>query len=936
MAVIGHAEVIVTPITKGFEAALRRDLGRMNGMLGSQGRRAGQSMGDALQEGMARSMSNNIFGRLSDGLRNMAPEAEMARERFQSLVRVGYVLQGIIGPLVGGISSLVVSLGTLVGVLAKAAPAAAALATAFVTLRVAAATAKFGFGDIASAVKQATQPTNALGKSIAELREEFQQLQFDAEQANQSEARAALNLEDALNNLKRVQDLPPNSRARREAQLAYEEAETAYARAKDRAADLNEVVGEGQDAYIQKNKEAAGTDPFANLNEAQRDFAEFLVTLQPKIDALELSISRALLPPLREAVEILEDELYPILERELPVIAGEVGEAIKGIFNDTNYERVESILKGMTTPFGDNELGNIDLFGELLGNILDIFMQIVEGATPLLNDFLTWAVGKTEDWSDALEKSDLVGFFGEAGGVAGRLGGILGNVFTGIGNLAELTTGPGSAGDMMLSWMEKSTETFANMFSEDPEAGKKFFADAFANAQSVMSSIGALLEEILKLADNPNIGLTFDKLKEGAPAVGEMLGKMIDAGPSFAEFIKTVTEIANKLTDDDQISAFFKTLNDGAQRFNEFLDSDAAKKLLDNLGPVFATLSALGVIFDVIRFAANVAIGYFAFVNSGIGKVFSPIVEIFKGPGSPLAKAAALLRGPLIIGAILFVISKAMEFYNKFEDFRARVDAVFGDVKASFERMMEPIKELFEKVFGGENGGGLISALDPVIKLLLEFLIPALGGALNEVMNVITFVAELANNLLDFVLPIVTSVADAIGDLFSGDFAGFFTGIFDALKMIIPGIVQFVINTIIDMINFIIRRINNFVGSIANTPFGGFLKDVMGLDLSGFNINELQKVDWLGDMTTAQNQRDLRQDAAKNGMGSDRRLTQSSLGGNLDNYAKSSIQQQSGWKDYMDGGLTINQTNNINAKDVSESVSIADRMLADGVRRGMG
>lgn len=389
MAVIGHAEVIVTPITKGFEASLRRDLGRMNGILGNQGRRAGQSMADALQEGMNRSFSNNIFGRFSDGLRNMVPEAEAAREKFQSLVRIGYVFQGVIGLLVGGLSSLVVSLGTLVGVLAKAAPAVAVLASAFVTLRVAMATAKFGFGDIASAVKQATDPTKALGKSIEELREEFQQLIFDAEQANQSEARAALNLEDALNNLKRVQDLPPNSRARREAQLAYEEAELAYRRAKDRAADLNEEVGKGQDAFIKKNKQAAGTDPFAGLNEAQRDFAEFLVSLQPKIDALELSISRALLPPLREAVEILEDELYPILERELPVIAGEVGKAVKGIFEDVDYGRVESVLKGMTTPFGDNQLGNIDLFGELLSNILDIFLQIVEGATPLLNDFLT-------------------------------------------------------------------------------------------------------------------------------------------------------------------------------------------------------------------------------------------------------------------------------------------------------------------------------------------------------------------------------------------------------------------------------------------------------------------------------------------------------------------------------------------------------------------
>jgi len=934
MAVIGHAEVIVTPITKGFEASLRRDLTRMNGILGNQGRRAGQSMADALQDGMNRSFSNNIFGRFSDGLKNMVPEAEAAREKFQSLVRIGYVFQGVIGLLVGGLSSLVVSLGTLVGVLAKAAPAVAVLASAFVTLKVAMATAKFGFGDIASAVKAATEPTAGMKKTLEELREEFQQLQFAAESAQQGEARAALNLEDALNNLRRVQDLPPNSRARREAQLAYDEADLAYRQAKDRAADLNEEVAKGIDGLKDGTQ---GSDPFAGLNEAQRDFAEFLVGLQPKIDALELSISKALLPPLREAVEILEDELYPILERELPVIAGEVGKAVKGIFEDVDYGRVESVLKGMTTPFKEDGLGNIDLFGELLSNILDIFLQIVEGATPLLNDFLTWAVGKTDEWGKALEDSDLVGFFDDAGDVAGQLGEILGNVLLGIGNLADLTTGPGSAGQMMLDWMKESTSTFANMFSEDPEAGKQFFADAFTNARSVMSSIGALLQEIFKLADNPNIALAFDKLKEGAPAMGEMLGKMIDAGPSFATFIETLTQILNELTDSEQIKAFFDTLNEGATKFKDFIQTDTFKTLMENLGPIFATLSAIGVMFDVIRFGFFVVVGYLAFASNFVGKFF----DMFKIGGDKAIKGTGALgkfiKGAGVVGVIVFAITKVVEFYNKFADFREMFNNTLGRIKDAFERLMEPVSALFTKIFGGEDGGGLLSAFDPIVKIILEFVIPIIGYVIERLINTVTLVMEIANNIIDFVLPIVTLVANAIGDLFEGDVEGFFKNILMAIALIIPSIAQLITNTVIDLINWLIRKLNAMVGALANTPLGSFLKDVLGVDLSGFKINELQKVNWVADLQADWNNFSNRADGMyDDNQGSDRRLANTPVQGNLTNYAKSSIQNQSGWQDYMNGGLTINQTNNISTKDINETAKLTDRMLADGVRRGMG
>lgn len=947
MAVIGNAEVIISPITRGFEASLRRQLQGMSGNVGA--RRAGQGLGEAFDDGFNRSLSTNPFGKFADGLRAISPEAEGARLRFQSLVRTGYVVQAALGAIVGAVSSVVVSIGTLVGVLGKAAPAVAVLASAFVTLRVAMSTAKFGFGDIASAVKQATEPTAGMTKTLEELREEFQQLQFDAEQAALSEGRAALNLETAFENLRRVQDLPPNSAARREAQLAYEEADLAYRRAKDRAADLNDEVGKGIEGL---KDDAAGTDPFAGLNEAQREFAEYLVTLQPLIDDLELRVSRALLPPLRDAVEILRVELLPILQQRLPDVAGQVGEALKEMVDGVDYDRIDRIFAGMTEPFEDEGRSNIQLFGDLLENILDIFLQITEATAPLLNDFLTFLVDKTGEWATTMEESDLVGFFEEAGGYASDLGEIMGNVFGGLGNLIGLTTGPGSAGEELISWLKESTEGFENMFAEDPEGGKEFFRDAMVNTRSVFSSIGALLKEILGLADNPNIALTFDKLKEGAPAMGEMLEKMIDAGPSFAGLIETITTIANELTDTDQISAFFDTLNLGAEKFLEFIQTDGFKRLLDNIGPVFAALSAFGVLFDVLKFGFKVILGYMIFLSTGGGKIIAGFQKNFqaiftkplpKGQLGPLTQAQAaqktmigrfakLARGAGIVGIIVIIISKMIEFYDKFEDFRTMVDTVFGNVKEAFERMMEPLSEIFEKLFGGE--GSLLSALDPVIKFLLEVLVPILGYVFETIMNGITLALELINNLLDWIIPVVTDIADALGALFEGDILGFFSKIFEAFGTFIIGGIQFVVNSVIDLINFGIRAANDMISGIANSPFGSFLKDVFSIDLSGVKFNELAKVDWTGDIDRRQNNQAIQDTFSGSRFGGpDSRVLQSTGNATASTMAESRMRGMPEYAEYSKP-TEVNVTVNAANMDPNEMASAVSRELAIAMKKG--
>ena len=949
MAVIGNAEVIISPITRGFESSLRRQLQGMSGNVGA--RRAGQGLGEAFSDGFDRSLSTNPFGKFADGLRAISPEAEGARLRFQSLVRTGYVVQAALGAIVGAISSTVVSLGTLVGVLGKAAPAVAVLANAFVTLRVAMSTAKFGFGDIASAVKQATEPTAGMTKTLEELREEFQQLQFDAEQAALSEGRAALNLETAFENLRRVQDLPPNSAARREAQLAYEEADLAYRRAKDRAADLNDEVAKGMDGL--KDKAAGGaSDPFADLNEAQREFAEYLVTLKPLIDDLELRVSRALLPPLQEAVEILRVDLLPILQQRLPDVAGQVGEALKEMVEGVDYDRIDRIFAGMTEPFEDGGRSNLQLFGDLLGNVLDIFLQITEATAPLLNDFLTFLVDKTDEWSTTLEESDLVGFFEDAGGMAGDLGEILGNVFGGLGNLIGLTTGPGSAGEELINWLKESTEGFENMFAEDPEGGKEFFKDAMVNTRSVFSSIGALLKEILGLADNPNIALTFDKLKEGAPAMGEMLEKMIDAGPSFAGLIETITTIANELTDSDQISAFFDTLNAGAEKFLEFIQGDGFKRILDNIGPIFASLSAFGVLFDVLKFGFQAILGYMIFLSTGGGAIIDGFKKNFqaiftkplpKGQLGPLTQAQAaqktmigrfakLARGAGIVGVIVIIISKMIEFYDKFEDFRTMVDNVFGNVKEAFERMMEPLSEIFEKLFGGE--GSLLSALDPVIKFLLEVLIPILGYVFETIFNGVTFALELINNLLDVIIPVVKDIADGLGMLFEGDVLGFIGKMFEAFATLLVGAMQFVVNGIIDLINFGIRQVNSMIGGITNGPFGSFLKDVFGIDLSGVKIAEIAKVDWTGDIERRQNNQAIQDTFSGSRFGGpDARVLQSTGSATASTMAESRLRGMPEYAEY-NKPTEVNVTVNAANMDPDEMARSVSRELGIAMKKG--
>lgn len=77
-----------------------------------------------------------------------------------------------------------------------------------------------------------------LNKVREEAAEKIQQLRFQLEGGAISEKRARLEFEKARDSLQRVQDLPPNSRARQEAELAFAQADLNLRKAIDRNKDL--------------------------------------------------------------------------------------------------------------------------------------------------------------------------------------------------------------------------------------------------------------------------------------------------------------------------------------------------------------------------------------------------------------------------------------------------------------------------------------------------------------------------------------------------------------------------------------------------------------------------------------------------------------------------------------------------------------------------
>jgi hypothetical protein len=122
------------------------------------------------------------------------------------------------------------------------------------------------------AVRNTERALEDVTKAREEAKEAIQQLRFELEGGVISEKKARLEFEKARESLQRVQDLPPNSRARREAEIAFAEADLNLRRAIDKNNDLRKATTKANREGVDGNERViAAQEKLVSAREAESD-----------------------------------------------------------------------------------------------------------------------------------------------------------------------------------------------------------------------------------------------------------------------------------------------------------------------------------------------------------------------------------------------------------------------------------------------------------------------------------------------------------------------------------------------------------------------------------------------------------------------------------------------------------------------------------------
>lgn len=722
--IVGDAYVVVRAITAGVEKEIASAFNNADKV----GRDSGNRVGGEFQRGFARS-SGKGGGLFSP---KFLRSAEDTARQFSNLTRKLYFIQPAVTAVAGAIGVVGTSLISLVSVIGAATlPALVTLAGAFTALAQAAITVKLAFSGVAKAIqagtkaqkggvaaakkqkdltekirraqvdyarlirdnaeaeedgrKRVTDANKAYVDSLREAREELQQLAFDSEDAAISEQKAALDLEKAREALARVADLPPNSRARKEAELAFAEADLNYRRAIDANNDLKEqeannaklgpdldsqvkgqqkvvdAVNEQKDAVgdlknlIIDNKEAqkraaydlkelknstddaaggadAYADALANLSPEARKFAEYMVTtFIPALKALKTAAGKNLFPKLETALENIRTKLLPVLIPLFEKTGGVIGDvAIKlseTITSAENLERLKSIWET-----NDTFITNL---GDATSNLYEVFLILLTAAKPLIDEFGKWLVTLTGGWKETLKADEKTGKlakrFDTARLAIKQLGRIFSNVFAGIGKIFDANVGPGSGGQIFLDYFEKASEKFKKLEEIDGKPLKEFFADAAKNGTALFDLIGKILGNFIKLADNPELGIFFKQLGKVADIFGEIGEGLTGSLPAFGNFLIQFSLLVQKFTESGSITTFFNVLSKILGALNTFFGSPIGKALINAASFVLPIAAAFGVVYKSIGFFSKVVIGNVSRVIGTFGKLKGTISGMAAG-----------------------------------------------------------------------------------------------------------------------------------------------------------------------------------------------------------------------------------------------------------------------------------------------------------------
>ena len=702
MAIVGSAEIVVRAITTGFKKDVEDSLRSVNGSVKSMGEKTGQDFSNSVSKGMK--------GGGKGPFDAFAKEAEKARERFNSLTRASYALGPAISGAVSAVSDLVFGLFAVGSAAGAAAPALAVLPSMLIAIGQAGAVAKLAFMGVGKAISALSKQSTGGGgggaaqaaardKAIADARkalarayqsaadqmaaadqrvlraqvdlnnaykkgaESLQQLGFDAEDAAISQGKAAIELERAKETLARVQDLPPNSRARRDAELAFKEADLNYRQAVDRSNDLAEAQKYAKETGIEGTQEvldakqnladaeadrakterdnaqsiadaqenvaealkkttsagAAASDALAGLPKSAQEFAKFIVGLKPEFDKLRAAAADGLFPGLTSAIQNLVDNLFPHL---IPII-GDTATAI-GTFADkfstmlTTPENLEIIDQ----VFGKDNVDIIKNMGDVSVSLGDALLKIMGAVSPIAVDFSAWLKTIADNFDKYIAFKDGTGelstFFQNAVQPAKDIGTAIADFFKAI---FEVGKGASDAGLRIVDAFDGAMVKLRDWAKEANSTGElnDKFNDIADNVIAIGGFLGEVVKALFELSGNKGVKEFFDTIKPVPGIFADVAKNLTDLGPTLGEFVVSFATLIAKFADSKGPETFFKILTKALDILNVIFDNDAVMKVVTFLSIVKGVSLALGTIGTVGGFAFKVLGGNILFANGLLG-----------------------------------------------------------------------------------------------------------------------------------------------------------------------------------------------------------------------------------------------------------------------------------------------------------------------------
>ena len=834
MAVVGDAYVVVRAITNRVVPDIQNALKGID----SVGLRAGRDLSDGINRGI----SSGVRG---DSLNNLEKELLRARDKFQRLITAGYLL----GPALTALAGIIGALGNALVVLGAAAINQAGagltiLGAVLGSVAQAAVTARLAFSGVSKAISAgiksqqggvaATKAREAAERSLLasqdayadaqiateraerayrdsqektiravkrlekareDATEKLQQLRFETEGGAISEKKARLEYEKARESLQRIQDLPPNSRARREAQIAYEEADLNLRKAIDRNSDLKkeekaataagvegsqEVLDaktalrdatEGeQDSRIDlaktqrselralqaltaaQNENTSSADAYAdslsNLSDEAQNFVKYIVSIQDEFKKLKDAAGEELFPKLEIAIQNLVDNLFPTLQ-ELLRGTGDVLGDLAIDFSETLTEATN--LANLETVWKNNDQLLRDL-GVAAGNYTGGLLALFAAAEPLIKQFGDWIVTLSGTWEETMKakqaSGELTETFERMGEIASDFGEIFRLAFDGLGDVVAALVEPGGGLDVLTTYLKDSLGAFKEFTAAGREDGslKEFFIDATKNVTKLLNVIGKIGKVLLNIAAGEGFGIFLDKFGEAVDIFGEIGEALDDTLPSLGDLVITFAELTKTFTDSGAIKTFLDTLNVIGQVLNAVFGTKTAQFILGIAGGFFAVYRAFNLAGKGFSFISKAFRGSLLGFQKGLTGAGVKLNTF----GASLAAKGGMLGG---FGAkVAGAGGKLVGFAGKLGGV-GRAFSLLGGPIGIILLVLPLIIENWDKIV--EFLQGLIAKLGKIFTAMWSFLSKAVTDAWNAVTNYWTRT----------VVPWFTGLASAIGKL---------------------------------------------------------------------------------------------------------------------------------------------------------------------------